>query len=223
MQEASKKNFNQIISDFLISNRKLLLIVLAVVVCGIATIGILSAVKTKKMEAVFTAVVDLDNKYDDLSESQEDKDAFTTYAESIINDFKGTKAELLAYSRLGSFYFEEGDFEKALANYTAAYTNFPDDIAVSVYMFNAAMTQEELGDIDKAIALLEDLITKFKRKNIDEADLCADVPEAIFNIGRLYESKGDLGKAKEMYETLVAEYQSYNLSNIAKTRMLSIK
>jgi tetratricopeptide (TPR) repeat protein len=124
---------------------------------------------------------------------------------------------------LAAYFYDKEDFTKAFDNYTLAYTNFPNDYAASVYMFNAAMAQEEIGDADKAIEILEEIVSQFKSNDIDVADFSADVPEALFNLGRLYEAQGNLEKAVEKYEILVAEYQSYNLSNLAKTRLLTLK
>lgn len=223
MKETTKKTSSQIISDFLTSNKKVIFTILAVIICAIIIFGILSVVKKNNSDLIVNSTTELDKLYEELLHSDGDVDKFVEYATSLTVDYAGTKAELAAYSRMASYFYDEKDFNKALEYYTLAYTNFPNDLAASVYMINAAMTEEELGNVDKAISLFEEIITLFKSSDIEVADKSADVPEAIFNLGRLYESKNNIDKAVEYYELLVAEYQSYNLSNLAKSRLLTIK
>ncbi|QEN03209.1 tetratricopeptide repeat protein [Thiospirochaeta perfilievii] len=223
MKETTKKNSNQIISDFLSNNKKILLTVLSVAVVLIIAFGVYSTVSQNKINEMINSTTELDNMYDEVLNSNGDKEAFVSYGNKLIEEYKGTKAEVIAYSRLASYFFDEKNFEKALEYYTKAYVNFPKDMAASVYMFNAAMCNEELGNVDQAIEVLTNLVKTYKSNDLESADLSPDVPEAIFNLGRLFESKGDLTKAIENYELLVAEYQSYNLSNLAKTRLLTIK
>lgn len=223
MKETTKKTSNQIISDFLTSKKKVLFTILAVIICAVAAFGILSGVQKNNLDSMINSTTELDNMYEELINENGDKDAFISFGLKLVEDYKGTKAELISYSRMASYYYDEDDFSNALEYYTLAYTKFPNDIAASVYMFNAAMSQEELGATDEAINLLEEIVTLYKSSDIDVADISADVPEALFNLGRLYEEQGNLTKAVEQYEVLVAEYQAYNLSNLAKSRLLSLK
>ncbi len=223
MKETTKKTSNQIISDFLTSNKKVLFTILAVIVCAVLAFGILSTVQKNSLDKMINSTTELDNMYEELLNDNGDEDAFIAYGLKLVEEYKGTKAELVSYSRMASYYYDEDNFSNALEYYTLAYTNFPKDIAASVYMFNAAMSHEEMGATDEAIKLLEEIVKLYKSSDIEVADSSADVPEALFNLGRLYEAKGNLTRAVEQYEILVAEYQSYNLSNLAKTRLLSLK
>ena len=223
MSEVTKKTSNQIISDFLTSQKKVLFTVLVIVVCGIIVFGVFSGINDKKQSEVVNISIELDSMLNKLTRAEIVEADFIDFTTSVIKDYKNTKAELAVYSNLGSYYFDQGNFEKSLENYTLAYRNFPKDLANSVYLFNSAMCQEELGKKDEAIKLLEELVTKFKNSDINGADLSSDVPEAIFSLGRLYEATGDIDKAVNNYEILVAEYQSYNLSNLAKSRLITIK
>lgn len=222
MKETTKKTSNQIISDFLNSNKKALLVILAVIVVAIIAFGTISAVNNSKENQMINSTTELDTLFNDAMNS-ENVDEFIAYAESIIVDYKGSKAELISISRLASYYFDNNNFDKAYTYYNLAYTQFPNDLAASVYMFNAAMAKEESGSIDEAITILESIVSLFKSSDLDVADKSADVPEAIFNLARLFESKNDITKAVEQYEILVAEYQGYNLASLAKTRLLTIK
>lgn len=222
MKATTKKTSNQIISDFLTGNMKVLFTILGVVAVSIIAFGVFSGISDNKQNIMINSTTDLDRLYEDAL-SSDDAEEFLSYAASIIADFKGKKAELIAYSRLASYYYDKDDFNNAFDYYQLAYTNFPNDIAASVYMFNAAMAKDELGFNDEAIEILELIIIKFKSKDLEVADGSADIPEVIFNLGRLYEAKSDLTKAVEQYEILVAEYQGYNISSLAKTRLLTIK
>lgn len=222
MKETTKKTSNQIISDFLNSNKNVLFTVLAVIVVIIIAFGIITSINNNKNNLMINSTTELDRLFDEASQG-ESIDEFIQYADSLTVDFKSTKAELMAYSRLASYYFDNEDFDKAYNYYNLAYTLFPKDMAASLYLFNSAMAKEELGDVDEAISILENLVVLYKSSVLDVADRSADVPEAIFNLGRLYESKNDIDNAVLNYEILVAEYQSYNLSSLAKTRLLTIK
>ena len=223
MKETTKKTSNQILSDFLTSNKNVLLIILAVIVVVIASVGVYSTLEKNKVSLIGNSISTIDIMFDEIMNSKGDKDEFISYCSEVVEESAGTKAELIAYSRLASMYFDDQNFEKALENYTNAYVKFPNDLAASVYMFNAAMTLEELENSEKAITLLEELVSNFKSSKIDKADLSADVPEAIFNLARLYEKLGNEEKAINNYEILVAEYQNYNLTNLAKTRLITLK
>lgn len=223
MNETKKKNSNQIISDFLTNNKMMLLIVLAVIIVVVVAFGIFSSVSTKNVNEVLNSTTELDRLYDEVNRDEGTEEDFVNYANKLITDFSGTKAEIVSYSRLASYFYDKKDYEKANEYYTLAFTKFPEDIAASIYMFNSAMSLEELNRVDEAIVVLQNLVTIFKSSNIDVADRSADVPEAIFNLGRMFESKNDTPKAKEQYEILVAEYKSQNLSNLAKSRLLTLK
>ena len=223
MKETTKKTASQILSDFITNQRKVLFTVLVVVVSVIIILGVWSGVKKNNNEKMVDATIELVDLSEKLARGEVPSEDFIKYANEVIESYKGQKAELLAYSKLAGYYFDNKDFEKALDFYTLAYTNFPKDMANSVYMFNAAMALDELGKTDESIKVLEWLVSKFKVSDINKADKSADVPEAIFNLGRLYESKGNTKKAIENYEILVAEYQNYNLANLAKSRLISIK
>lgn len=222
MKETAKKTTSQKISDFLMTKQKTLFIALAVVIVVIAAVGVISVVATNKSAEVANKTVKLIELFDEVNISDDEtNDEFIEYANTLISECKGSNAEMVAYSKLGSYYFDKENFEEALVNYENAYKLFPNDMANSVYMFNAAMTLEELDRKEDAIGTLEALVEKYK--DLDDKDLTADVPEAIFNLGRLYEAVDNKEKAVENYELLVAEYQSYNLAAVAKTRLISIK
>lgn len=224
MNETSKETTSQKMSDFIVKKKKALLASLVIVIAVIVVVGVMSITMNQKNVEVMNATTKLFDLAEDLATS-EDKDSkeFEEYAAKLISDYKGTKAELLSYTRLASYYFDEGKFQEALDNYTLAYTNFPDDIATSVNIFNAAMANEELGNIDETIKLLELIVEKYKSSTPEGKDLSSDVPEAIFNLGRIYEGKDDIEKASSYYDILVTEYNSYQLAGLAKSRLIDIK
>lgn len=223
MKNSTEKSSNQIVSDFLSNNKKVLFIVLGVIGFVIVLAGVVSYVSKSNVDKAINATLELDSLYEEVLSENMEAEEFITYAEALISDYKGSKAELIAYSRLAGYYFDEEEFQKALDNYKAAYTNFPEDMGASVYMFNAAMAQEELGLVDDAIVTLENLVSTNKSSDLDVNDTSADVPEALFNLGRLEEGRGNITKAVGYYEQLVAEYKDLNITNLAKSRLLSFK
>ncbi len=223
MKETEKETINQKLSNFLTNNKKILFLVLAILACIIIVFGILSKIQQKNRNIMVNKSVEIETLYHEVSHTDGDVESFITVANEGISKFPGTKAELMAYVKLASYYFDEKDFEKSEEYYTLAYTKFPKDLGVTVYMFNAAMSLEEQGKINDAIIILEKIVADFKSDNLEVPDKSYDIPEVIFNLGRLNEAKGDNNKAIEYYEILVAEYKSYNLSNLAKTRLLTIK
>lgn len=223
MKETTKKSINQVISDFLTSNKNKLIIILGAIFLAIIVTGVVSTINKSNKNKMINSTTELDKLYSDILSGTIEESVFTGYANELISKYKGTKAELIAYSRLGSYYFDNSKFEEAAQNFELAFTNFPNDLAASVYMFNAAMAYEELGNDNKAVEILTTALELFKSKDIKIADKSADVPEILFNLGRLSEKSGDIEKAIGFYEILVAEYQNINITNLAKSRLLSFK
>lgn len=223
MEDSTKKNKSQILNDFLVQKKKVLISVLVVLLVAILTFGIVNSVIEQKSNEAVQAAAELDKIYEKVISEDNEAVELIDYSAEILSKYEGSIAELMVYSRLGSYYFDEKDFNKALENYTLAYTKFSDDLASSVYMFNAAMCLDELNRGVEAITILEELVKKYKSTDVKVADFSGDIPEALFNLGRLYEENGNTQKAVESYEILVAEYQSVSLSNLAKSRLIDIK
>lgn len=224
MSEHTKETAGQKMSEFITKQKKVLVSILIIAVAVIVVVSLLSFNANKKSYDVANSTTELMELFEKVSISDdENSEDFIAYANKLIAEKSGTKAELLAYSRLASYYFDKGEFQKAVDNYTLAYTKFPEDLASSVNMFNAAMSYEELGNVDEAIKVLEELVEVYKSSIAEGNDLSSDVPEALFNLGRLYEAKDDVENAVAKYEILVSEYNSYNLAGLAKSRLIVIK
>lgn len=223
MEDSSKKTLSQLLSDFLIKQKRVLVASAVVIIVAIVAIGVVNNLASGNRARVIDSVSELDQIYEDSLTEKVDSLDFVKFAEKLITEDEGTIAELMAYSRLGSYYFDNEDYGKAFENYTNAYTKFPNDLASSTYMFNAAMALDELDREEEAIEVLELLVETYKSTDVKVGDISGDIPEALFNLGRLYESNGNLEKAISSYEVLVAEYQSYNLANFAKSRLIEIK
>lgn len=223
MEDSSKKTLSQSISDFLIKQKKILISVAVIVIAIIVVVGVVNSIANSNKVKLMDSISQLDEIYGDVLSEDKEISELEKFAQDLIDNNPGTIAELMAYSRLGAYYFDNDDFGKSFEYFTNAYTKFPKDLAASTYMFNAAMSLDELDREEEAIEVLETLVSTYKSDDVKVGDLSGDVPEALFNLGRLYEANGNNEKAIISYETLVAEYQTYNLANFAKSRLIELK
>jgi tetratricopeptide (TPR) repeat protein len=143
------------------------------------------------------------------------KEELSSLIEAAGNDYKGLYAHMRALNAEAQVLAEEGDWTGAAASYIAIADNFPDSYMAPVSLLNASAMEEESGDIETALTLLERVIAEYK-------DLSADIPEALFNMGRLNEGLGDPVKAQEYYNRISDDYSSSSWTNLAKSRIIAL-
>jgi outer membrane protein assembly factor BamD (BamD/ComL family) len=111
--------------------------------------------------------------------------------------------------------FDKAKWDSLIAKYEAFSKRFPDDSLVPAYTFNAANIAMNMNDGQKALALFEQIITKYP--NYKKAPLC------LFFKGYVYENLlHDLGKAKENYLAFIEKYPNNEFVSAAQASIQNL-
>ncbi|MEA4866496.1 MAG: tetratricopeptide repeat protein [Sphaerochaeta sp.] len=206
------------LNSFLARNKKAAIIVLAVVVIGLITLGIVTSVNNKNLQAQFNSIDLLETAYSELQVlGTEDEGYQAKYDELVagLNDLaaKGNKyPSLKAQYLLGMIAFEKEEYQKALDSFIATYSNAGKNYLASLALTNAAVSAEELGN--------DSLALEYYTKVIDEFGLsAAEAPKALFGQARLQEKKGNIELAKATFQQLADQFPTSEFAKIATNRL----
>jgi len=206
------------LNSFLARNKKIAIIVLVVVVVGLITLGIVTSVNQKNLQAQFNSIDLLETAYSDLQVlGTEDEGYQAKYDELVagLNDLstKGNKyPNLKAQYLLGMVAFEKEEYQKALDSFIATYSNAGKNYLASLALTNAAVSAEELGNNSLAL--------EYYTKVIDEFGLsAAEAPKALFGQARLQEKSGNVELAKATFQQLADQFLTSEFAKIATNRL----
>jgi outer membrane protein assembly factor BamD len=87
------------------------------------------------------------------------RNPYMDIVESRIKACKRTLAEYEFY--VGSFYFKKGSFRAAARRFNGLLENYPDSNKVAEALYFLGLSYENLGQRDKAVSTLNNLIEKF--------------------------------------------------------------
>jgi outer membrane protein assembly factor BamD (BamD/ComL family) len=111
--------------------------------------------------------------------------------------------------------FDKAKWDSLIAQYEAFSKRFPKDSLVPSYTFNAANIAMNTNDGQKALALFEQIITRYP--NYKKAPLC------LFFKGYIYENLiHDLGKAKENYVQFIEKYPNNEFVSAAQASIKNL-
>lgn len=155
-----------------------------------------------------------------FSASEEDKEETeTVFLEKVEEITNSEKSNILVEKALylrGQFYNQNEEWEKAFADFSKITEISPESYLASVSLYNAASAKENSGDMDSALTLLNRIIAEYKATS-------PIIPETLFNLGRINEALDNKDSALESYNELATSYSSSNWTNLAKTRIISLK
>lgn len=206
------------LNGFLARNKKIAIIVLAVVVVGLVALGIVTSVNQKNLQAQFNTIDLLETSYSDLQViGSEDEGYQAKYDELVAGlqdlaskskKYPGIKAQYL----LGMLSFDKKEYQKALDSFLVAYSNAGKNYLGSLALTNAAVSAEDLGN--DALAL------EYYTKVIDEFGLsAAEAPKALFGQARLQEKSGNTDLAKATFQQLADQFPTSEFGKIAINRL----
>ncbi|QEN07568.1 tetratricopeptide repeat protein [Oceanispirochaeta crateris] len=209
------------VSILIRDHRKYLIIASVFFVLILVAIGAVEYRSNKKAEKSVQAAEQIESVLQDyLGAAEEDKAELKDELTALIADSKTNYKNLYAHMRglyaEAQILADSEDWAGSAAAYKALADNFATSYIAPVALINAAAMEEEAGDIEEAISLLERTIADYK-------DVSAAIPEVLFNLGRLSEGLGDGSKAEEYYNRISEEYGSSNWNNLAKSRIIAIK
>jgi outer membrane protein assembly factor BamD (BamD/ComL family) len=111
--------------------------------------------------------------------------------------------------------FDKAKWDSLINLYESFSKNFPNDSLVPGYTFNAANISMNTGNGQKALALFDQIITRYP--NYSKAPLC------LFFKGYVYENlEHDLGKAKEIYLQFIEKYPNNEFVSAAQASIQNL-
>ena len=116
----------------------------------------------------------------------------------------------------GQFYIQKEEWDNAFGDFNRIAEISPESYLASVSLYNAASAKENGGDAESALEILTTINSEYKANS-------PVIPEVLFNMGRINETLNNNEAAIESYEELTTSYSSSNWTNLAKTRIISLK
>lgn len=216
-----KKTTSDKVAAFISNNRVLLWVLLGVLLVSVVLFAVIDNSLTKRSESYADTAVALQDSYSKwFSAADEDKDALAeSFLEQIGAIADSGKTNILVEKALflrGQFYLQKKEWDSSYADFSKIAEISPDSYLASVGIYNAASSKENSGDIEGALSLLKSISEKYRSTS-------PLIPEVLFNMGRLSESLGKTSEAVAAYEDLANSYSSSSWTNLAKTRIISLK
>jgi len=220
-----ESNIGEKLNGFVQKNRRILVVALiAVVVILIGFIASLS-LRDKLQAAAFSKLDGLDRRYEALKPyvGSDKADAASKQADitTLLNDLAAFQkkysgfAAAKAYGISADIYGTQKNWAEAGKAWSASAKAAPRSYLAPVSIFNAAVVQEEQGNIDAAIDLYTQTLSY-------ESSFPA-AARAQFSIGRLQESKKDKDAALTAYKNLVSKWPNDPLwANLAQSRIMEL-
>lgn len=217
----SEKTTAEKIGEAIKLNSKKIIVLSVLVVLALVLVGVYDSISTHRNEKALMVAEDIEDLFSQWNESAEaDKTAVSKELQELItstlSDYDGTYAALRANYTKGLLFASEENWEESIAAFLSISEDFPESYVASASLFNAASIADQSGDTEQALSLYESIVDNF-------TGFSADIPETLFNIGRLNEELGKADNAVESYQKIVDEYSSSSWTNIAKSRIISIK
>jgi tetratricopeptide (TPR) repeat protein len=216
-----KKTASDKVAEFISNNRTILWISLGVLLIAVVVFAIIDTNIQKKNDLYSDSIVELQDDYQDWAVADEEnkenlESAFLEKTGNFIDSEKGTIVADKALFLRGQFYLQKEEWTSAAEDFLTIAETSPDSYLASVSLYNGASAYENSGDKEKALELLTRISTDYRETS-------PILPEALFNMGRLNESVEKKEEAVEAYNDLVNSYPSSSWTNLAKTRIISLK
>lgn len=217
-----KKSVDVKLTQMIQKNRKVILIVCAVIVAVVVIVGIATAVsnnaQAKWMEAIETAEADY-SAWSALAEDDAEKAAKTDTLKAdltaIVDGTKDNYPDMKAAYVLGLISFEEQDYAAAAGYFGGVVTDYADSYLAPTALMNEAVSLEMQDKADDALDRYQKLVDTY-------SSVSAEASHALFSIGRIYEVQGNTDLAKAVYEQLVTDYASSEWTKLAQVRLIAL-
>lgn len=214
-----KKTVSEIISNFLTKYGKVFIILVLVLIVAAIALGIINTftkkAKAKNFDALDEITYAYENAVKDLSgEELADKEAeLIANAIKLAESSKGNVANR-AYAFVADVEFQKKNYENAKANWLKAAEFGKDNYTGAIAYYNAAITCEELGDNEGAVA-------NYKLA-IENPDFSLK-PKALFNMARVQETLEKYADAIATYTQLCDENPDDSYAQLAKSRIIALQ
>lgn len=220
-KETEELKFKDKVANFIVRNRKLMIMAAVVFVAALAGLIIYFEMRKNVIEKSTVLAEKAENAYFEyraMKDSDEKSKKFETVSKSldeIIANYQGYYAAQRAAYIKGSLAFEKKDWDSAAKTWTEMAARYPKSHLASIARMNAAAAYEENGNIDKAVETLTAILTT-------ESDF-PEMSRVIFSLGRLNEEKQNFAKAAEYYNKLIEDYAASSWTKLARDRIILLK
>lgn len=208
-------------AGFISKNKIILWVVLALLLLLTIVFAVVDTRNKDRNDMYSDIAVEIQGYYQEwISAPEEDKEAAEIIFLDKIAEITDTEKTNILVERVlflrGQFYLQKEDWESAYTDFNQVAVDSPDSYLASVCLYNAASAKENAGDIQAALDILSNLSVNYRSNS-------PIIPEALFNLGRLNEILDKKIDALSSYEDLTTSYSSSNWTNLAKTRIISLK
>lgn len=197
-KEVSEGGFS--IEEFVVKNRNLIIIgvaIVAIVIAAIVGYDVMRSSKhTEASSEMFQAVKYFEADSLDLALNG---DGQSLGLLDIADDYSGTDAANMARFYIGSIYLQKGDLESAREYLEKV--SLGDNLFSMAVLSALAFTYEDLGNPEKAASL-------FEKAAYTPAENEASTPTMLLNAGRNYEAAGKPQKALDLYKKIKADFST---------------
>lgn len=208
------------ISDFLINNKKPLLIILAAVVLAIAIVLVSLSIVNNNKAAMLLEIDSLEARYQNLLQQDDTTDDYSANLETLKNDLnilaeKGGSSYpvIKANYLLGSLAAEKENWENAEAYFQKAYEIGTKFYTAPLALINVGVALEEQGKVDEALKTYVKVWDEFGTDSAVGA-------KALFSQARIYDNQGDSELAKALFNQLIDNFPNSDYSKIAKNQVI---
>jgi len=218
MAEQTKEKTSAKAEKFITKNAKVLIIVVAVVVVGVAgyILGtfIANKSKAKDLSAVELISYELTNESATLEVAELEARRATAFEKLVPYAKKGGVVGVRANMLCAELAYQQEKYEDSAAYWTAVAAKGKKAYTTSIANFNLGACYEQLGKTDDAVAA-------YKKAADDESFTLR--AHATYSYGRVLESKGDYKAAVEAYTSLNDRTPDDSWAKLAKTRILALQ
>ncbi|MDT4761462.1 tetratricopeptide repeat protein [Sphaerochaeta sp. PS] len=206
------------LDSLLNKNKKVLIIVLAVLTIVLITLGVVSAVSKSNLHKQFDQIDLLEETYTAIQAMDTEDATYQAKYDELVSGLQSLSSKKANYPALKAEYllgmvsFEKKEYQKALDSFMAVYGKAKATYLGSLALSNAAAAAEELNDNTLALEYYTKLIDEFGFSS-------AEAPKALFGQARLQEKSGNMDLAKATFQQLADQFPSSEYGKLAQNRV----
>ncbi|MCE1158042.1 hypothetical protein SDC9_12152 [bioreactor metagenome] len=220
--KVEEKTAAEKLSDFIAKNRKVFLIIVAVICLALAGVGIYALVSngysknsSRAMEEVKTKIAAWNSESDEAKKAQQEAELIPAL-ETVAKKWPRSFAAQQALYSIASLYGVKKDWAQAETYALQSADRRPGSYVAPMALEIAATAAEEQGKAEEAIGYYQRIVEKHKEDN-------PNLAHAYFSLGRLKEGASDYPAALEYYNTLLANFSGTDWALLAKNRVVYLK
>ena len=211
-------------NTFLLSHKKLLILVAVAIVVIVAGLWITLTVIDSRAESLQVAIDEAQKTYESWvfledKESEEAVDMLQGLTVDLneLADRNGKSYPVMkANYLLGLIAYEQESYEQARTQFLAVAQQGRGTYLGSLSQYNAGVTSEQLGDRQKALEYYQSVYDEYGNEAAESA-------RALFSVARLHESAGNTDLAQAVLQQLADEFPASEYAKLAQSRLVILQ